>query len=78
MLEWILAQMLFCSYGRVEELVYFASLKEQYEIVIHHYVQVLSQPLFICWTLLLLAMLCSLVSLENAKLSSIFFYIEWW
>ncbi|KAH8490491.1 hypothetical protein H0E87_022867 [Populus deltoides] len=27
------------SYGRVEELVYFASLKEQYEIVIHHYVQ---------------------------------------
>ncbi|OMO96413.1 hypothetical protein CCACVL1_04963 [Corchorus capsularis] len=27
------------SYGRVEELVYFASLKEQYEIVIHHYIQ---------------------------------------
>ncbi|KAI3440706.1 Pep3_Vps18 domain-containing protein [Psidium guajava] len=27
------------SYGRVEELVYFASLKEQYEIVVHHYVQ---------------------------------------
>lgn len=31
------------SYGRVEELVYFASLKEQYEIVVHHYIQVLSQ-----------------------------------
>ncbi|KAF5726413.1 vacuolar protein sorting-associated protein 18 isoform X1 [Tripterygium wilfordii] len=27
------------SYGRVEELVYFASLKEQYEIVVHHYIQ---------------------------------------
>ncbi|XP_068668534.1 vacuolar sorting protein 18 [Aristolochia californica] len=27
------------SYGRVEELVYFASLKEHYEIVIHHYIQ---------------------------------------
>ncbi|KAI4322619.1 hypothetical protein L6164_022296 [Bauhinia variegata] len=27
------------SYGRVEELVYFASLKGQYEIVIHHYIQ---------------------------------------
>ncbi|XP_048638189.1 vacuolar sorting protein 18 isoform X1 [Brassica napus] len=27
------------SYGRVEELVYFANLKEQYEIVIHHYIQ---------------------------------------
>ncbi|PKU85899.1 vacuolar sorting protein 18 isoform X1 [Dendrobium catenatum] len=27
------------SYGRVEELVFFASLKEQYEIVIHHYIQ---------------------------------------
>ncbi|CAI0550067.1 unnamed protein product [Linum tenue] len=27
------------SYGRVEELVYFASLKEQHEIVIHHYIQ---------------------------------------
>lgn len=27
------------SYGRVEELVYFASLKEQYDIVIHHYIQ---------------------------------------
>ncbi|XP_050205186.1 vacuolar sorting protein 18 [Mercurialis annua] len=27
------------SFGRVEELVYFASLKEQYEIVIHHYIQ---------------------------------------
>ena len=30
-----------CSYGRVEELVFFASLKEQYEIVIHYYIQVL-------------------------------------
>lgn len=29
-----------CSYGRVEELVYFANLKEQYEIVVHHYIQV--------------------------------------
>ncbi|TYJ47825.1 hypothetical protein E1A91_A01G018000v1 [Gossypium mustelinum] len=29
------------SYGRVEELVYFASLKEQHEIVIHYYIQVL-------------------------------------
>ncbi|KAI4341061.1 hypothetical protein MLD38_025832 [Melastoma candidum] len=27
------------SYGRVEELVYFASLKEQHEIVVHHYIQ---------------------------------------
>lgn len=27
------------SYGRVEELVYFASLKEQHEIVIHYYIQ---------------------------------------
>ncbi|KAK7308269.1 hypothetical protein VNO77_41871 [Canavalia gladiata] len=27
------------SYGRVEELVYFASLKGQYEIVVHHYIQ---------------------------------------
>ncbi|KAF3437477.1 hypothetical protein FNV43_RR20230 [Rhamnella rubrinervis] len=27
------------SYGRVEELVFFASLKEQYEIVVHHYIQ---------------------------------------
>ncbi|WCJ30622.1 Vacuolar sorting protein 18 [Euphorbia peplus] len=27
------------GYGRVEELVYFANLKEQYEIVIHHYIQ---------------------------------------
>ncbi|OWM78615.1 hypothetical protein CDL15_Pgr002786 [Punica granatum] len=27
------------SYGRVEELVYFASLKEQYDIVVHHYIQ---------------------------------------
>lgn len=27
------------SYGRVEELVYFAGLKEQYEIVVHHYIQ---------------------------------------
>ncbi|GAB4825027.1 Vacuolar protein sorting-associated protein 18 like protein [Ancistrocladus abbreviatus] len=27
------------SYGRVDELVYFASLKGQYEIVIHHYIQ---------------------------------------
>lgn len=29
-----------CSYGRVDELVYFASLKEQHEIVVHHYIQV--------------------------------------
>ncbi|GJN39531.1 hypothetical protein PR202_gb28656 [Eleusine coracana subsp. coracana] len=29
----------FCSYGRVDELVYFAALKEQYEIVVHHYIQ---------------------------------------
>ncbi|XP_043689098.1 vacuolar sorting protein 18 isoform X2 [Telopea speciosissima] len=28
------------SYGRVDELVYFASLKEHYEIVVHHYIQV--------------------------------------
>ncbi|KAK8469577.1 hypothetical protein PHAVU_005G107700 [Phaseolus vulgaris] len=27
------------SYGRVEELVYFASLEGQYEIVVHHYIQ---------------------------------------
>lgn len=27
------------SYGRVEELVYFASLKGQFEIVVHHYIQ---------------------------------------
>ncbi|XP_072969864.1 vacuolar sorting protein 18 [Typha angustifolia] len=27
------------SYGRVDELVYFAGLKEQYEIVIHHFIQ---------------------------------------
>ncbi|KAF9588331.1 hypothetical protein IFM89_008761 [Coptis chinensis] len=27
------------SYGRVDELVYFASLKEHYEIVVHHYIQ---------------------------------------
>jgi hypothetical protein len=27
------------SYGRVDELVFFANLKEQYEIVIHHYIQ---------------------------------------
>lgn len=27
------------SYGRVEELVFFASLKEQFEIVVHHYIQ---------------------------------------
>ncbi|THG09514.1 hypothetical protein TEA_008845 [Camellia sinensis var. sinensis] len=26
-------------YGRVDELVYFASLKGQYEIVVHHYIQ---------------------------------------
>jgi hypothetical protein len=30
----------YCSYGRVDELVYFAGLKEQYEIVVHHYIQV--------------------------------------
>lgn len=28
------------SYGRVEELVYYAGLKEQYETLIHHFVQV--------------------------------------
>ncbi|GMN61189.1 hypothetical protein TIFTF001_030269 [Ficus carica] len=33
------------SYGRVEELVFFASLKEQFEIVVHHYIQVLVPPL---------------------------------
>lgn len=33
---------LFCSYGRVDELVYFASLKEQHEIVVHHYIQVVN------------------------------------
>ncbi|KAK9671984.1 hypothetical protein RND81_12G067600 [Saponaria officinalis] len=27
------------SYGRVDELVFFASLKGQYEIVVHHYIQ---------------------------------------
>ncbi|KAK4437266.1 Vacuolar sorting protein 18 [Sesamum alatum] len=27
------------SYGRVDELVYFANLKEEYEIVVHHYIQ---------------------------------------
>nr|XP_025614423.1 vacuolar sorting protein 18 isoform X2 [Arachis hypogaea] len=27
------------SYGRVDELVYFASLKGHYEIVVHHYIQ---------------------------------------
>ncbi|KAF7067585.1 hypothetical protein CFC21_073456 [Triticum aestivum] len=27
------------SYGRVDELVYFAGLKGQYEIVVHHYIQ---------------------------------------
>ncbi|KAM3233932.1 hypothetical protein P3L10_019291 [Capsicum annuum] len=27
------------SYGRSDELVFFASLKEQYEIVLHHYIQ---------------------------------------
>ncbi|XP_073312131.1 vacuolar sorting protein 18 isoform X1 [Primulina huaijiensis] len=27
------------SYGRVDELVFFASLKEQYEIVVHHYIK---------------------------------------
>ncbi|KAF6163319.1 hypothetical protein GIB67_025183 [Kingdonia uniflora] len=27
------------SYGRVDELVFFASLKEHYEIVVHHYIQ---------------------------------------
>ncbi|XP_062101482.1 regulatory-associated protein of TOR 1-like isoform X3 [Humulus lupulus] len=27
------------SYGRVEELGFFASLKEQYEILIHHFIQ---------------------------------------
>lgn len=27
------------SYGRVDELVFFANLKEQYEIVVHHYIQ---------------------------------------
>jgi hypothetical protein len=31
---------IFCSYGRVDELVFFADLKEQYEIVVHHYIQV--------------------------------------
>ncbi|KAK8702439.1 hypothetical protein V6N13_020794 [Hibiscus sabdariffa] len=33
-------QFLHC-YGRVEELVFFASLKEQHEIVIHYYIQFL-------------------------------------
>ncbi|QHO49534.1 vacuolar sorting protein 18-like [Arachis duranensis] len=27
------------SYGRVDELVYFASLKGHYEIAVHHYIQ---------------------------------------
>ncbi|MQL89401.1 hypothetical protein Taro_021975 [Colocasia esculenta] len=27
------------SYGRIDELVYFAGLKEKYEIVVHHYIQ---------------------------------------
>ncbi|XP_071902162.1 vacuolar sorting protein 18 isoform X4 [Coffea arabica] len=27
------------SYGRVDELVFFANLKEQHEIVVHHYIQ---------------------------------------
>ncbi|CAA7394664.1 unnamed protein product [Spirodela intermedia] len=27
------------SYGRIDELVYFAALKEKYEIVVHHYIQ---------------------------------------
>ncbi|KAL4204894.1 hypothetical protein AMTRI_Chr01g112010 [Amborella trichopoda] len=27
------------SYGRVDELIYFANLKEQYETVVHHYIQ---------------------------------------
>ncbi|CAL5381364.1 unnamed protein product [Camellia sinensis] len=31
------------SYVKVDELVYFASLKEQYEIVVHHYIHVLCQ-----------------------------------
>lgn len=35
----------YCSYGRVDELVYFAGLKEQYEIVVHHYIQV--SPFFL-------------------------------
>jgi hypothetical protein len=30
----------FCSYGRVDELVFFAGLKKQYEFVVHHYIQV--------------------------------------
>ncbi|CAL5330485.1 unnamed protein product [Camellia sinensis] len=30
-------------YVKVDELVYFASLKEQYEIVVHHYIHVLCQ-----------------------------------
>lgn len=32
--------MIIISYGRVEELVYYAGLKEQYETLIHHFVQV--------------------------------------
>lgn len=36
----IIYKMISCSYGRVEELVFFAGLKEQYEIVVHHYIQV--------------------------------------
>ncbi|KAF3633338.1 hypothetical protein FXO38_24719 [Capsicum annuum] len=31
------------SYGRSDELVFFASLKEQYEIVLHHYIQLWSK-----------------------------------
>jgi hypothetical protein len=33
--------MIIISYGRVEELVYYAGLKEQYETLIHHYVEVI-------------------------------------
>lgn len=40
-----------CSYGRVDELVYFASIKEQFEIVVHHYIQVLRAADFICGSL---------------------------
>lgn len=31
------------SYGRVDELVYYAGLKEQYETLIHHFVEVVIQ-----------------------------------
>lgn len=34
------------SYGRVEELVYYAGLKEQYETLIHHFVQVVVFTVF--------------------------------